>query len=384
MYIKFNESTSKTIGVELEVQTINPRTGELVNGAATILSHLEGEVMFKPELFNSTVEINTPVCTTIRELEIALQQNLTKVEKVAAENDLSILVSGCHPFSDWRQQEIARHERYQNLLRRIQWPVRQFLIFGLHVHVGIDSADKAIYIMNRLTWYLPHLIALSASSPFWNGFDTGLATTRIKIFEELPNAGIPFYFENWASYSDLVHQLIRTNSIDTVRDIWWDIRPHPIFGTLEIRICDSMPTLKENLGLTTLIFLLVARLEQEFLTNRKIPDVPRWILEENKWRAARYGIQGEIILNNRGETSLIKNEIKSLYSELVEFCGKFNSNGIVEYLDVIPEIMEIGPSYLRQREWTIQKPGDYKFIVNNLLEENRKNCFSRGVLKNCV
>ncbi|MFZ0390583.1 MAG: YbdK family carboxylate-amine ligase, partial [Calditrichia bacterium] len=234
MYIKFNSSPQTTLGIELEVQTVSPRTGELVDGAGVVLTHLAGEVLFKPELFSSTLEINTPVCRSLTQLESALRDNLQILQNVAKENDLNILISGCHPFANWQQQKITRHERYLNLLHRIRWPVRQFLIFGLHVHVGIDNPDKAVFVMNRLTEYLPCFIALSASSPFWNGFDTGMATSRIKIFEELPNAGIPYYFEDWKSYSEMVEILIRTNSISTVRDLWWDIRPHPIFGTIEV------------------------------------------------------------------------------------------------------------------------------------------------------
>ncbi len=373
MYIKFNSSKFGTLGLELEVQTISPRTGELVNGAGIILSQLQGNIMFKPELFNSTLEINTPICENLEELESALNHNLEIVEKIAKENNLKILISGCHPFSNWQYQQITRRERYQNLLSRIQWPVRQFLIFGLHVHVGIDDADKAIYIMNRLTWYLPHLIALSASSPFWNGFDTGLATTRIKIFEELPNAGIPYYFDNWDNYSQLVHQLIKTNSIDTVRDIWWDIRPHPIFGTIEVRICDAMPTLKENLGLTAMIYSLIRKFDIEFKQNGKIQHVERWILEENKWRAARYGIMGKIILDNKGNTRSLKDEVQSLYEEMVTFGKQQNITYLHDYLKVIPEIIDSGPSYLRQRAWAREKPGDYKYIVNNLLKEKNGN-----------
>jgi carboxylate-amine ligase len=373
MYVKFNTSESKTIGVELEVQTINPHTRELVNGADLILSHLRGEVMFKPELFCSTLEINSPVCHTIPELDIALQNNIKTIRSIAKKNGLGILFNGCHPFSNWRNQKITDHPRYQNLLRRIQWPVRQFLIFGLHVHIGIDGGDKAIYIMNRLVWYLPHLIALSASSPFWNGFDTGLASTRIKIFEELPNAGIPYHFKDWNSYSDLVHQLIKTNSIDTVRDIWWDIRPHPIFGTLEIRVCDATPTLKETLTITALIYLLVCKLETEYQKDYRVLPVQRWILAENKWRAARYGTQGKLILNEQADTRGIKEEISDLYIELLDFAEKNNLGHAVEYLRNLPELLEKGSSYSRQRYWVIKKPGDYKFIVDNLLIESTEN-----------
>ncbi len=272
MYINFNAVPNYSIGIELEVQTISQRTADLVPGAEIILSQLPGEIYFKPELFNSTIEINTPICQTITELEDVLKKNLRTIQEIAHEHEINILISGCHPFSNWQEQQITEQERYQNLLRRIQWPVRQFLIFGLHVHIGINNADKAIYVMNRLTPYLPHLISLSASSPFWSGFDTGLATTRIKIFEELPNAGIPYYFKNWKMYSQLVEKLIKSNSIDTVRDLWWDIRPHPIFGTIEVRVCDAMPTLKENLALTALIYLLVRKFADEFELNGKMPN----------------------------------------------------------------------------------------------------------------
>jgi len=374
MYINFNASTSHTIGVELEIQTINPRTGELMPGAGIILSELSGEVLFKPELFNSTIEINTPVCDTLSNLEEALIKNLNIVQKIAHKNNLEILIAGCHPFSNWQHQQITQQERYLNLLHRIQWPVRQFLIFGLHVHVGIDNADKAIYVMNRLTKYLPHLIALSASSPFWNGFDTGLATSRIKIFEELPNAGIPYFFKNWEKYSQLVEHLIKTNSIDTVRDIWWDIRPHPIFGTLEVRVCDAMPTLKENMLLTTIIYLLILKFSEDYDNGIEEVCCPeRWILEENKWRAARYGIQGKIIIDEEGNMKGLREDIERLYQDLLNYTEKVDIAYTRKYLSLLPEILKVGPSYLRQRTWARRRPGDYKFIIDNLLNETREN-----------
>lgn len=378
MYINFNTAPDYTLGIELEIQTINPQSGELVSGADLILSQLSGNVMFKPELFNSTIEINTPVCHNLNELEESLQKNLNIIHKIARKNQLDILISGCHPFSSWQHQEITKQERYQNLLHRVQWPVRQFLIFGLHVHIGIDNADKAIYVMNRLTNYLPHLIALSASSPFWNGFDTGLATSRIKVFEELPNAGMPYYFNNWEKYSQLVETLIKTNSIDTVRDIWWDIRPHPIFGTIEVRVCDAMPTLKENLALTALIYLLVMKFGKEFKKNGRMPRLERWILQENKWRAARYGIQGEIILNRRGKTRKIKESLQEIYDDLLVFSNTSKLRYSQEFLSVIPEILTKGPSYLRQRQWARKRPGDFKYIIKNLLKETRENALFEG------
>ncbi len=375
MKIKFNTSPGYSIGIELEVQTISPRTGELLPGAVSILAELPGEVLFKPELFSSTIEINTPVCHSLKELHDNLQKNLTKLQEVARKSELEILISGCHPFANWQQQQISQHERYLNLLRRIQWPVRQFLIFGLHVHVGIDDADKALYVMSHLTHYIPHFIALSASSPFWNGFDTGLATSRIKIFEELPNAGIPYYFQNWEEYHELLRNLIRTNSIDTVRDIWWDIRPHPIFGTLEIRVCDAMPTVKENMALSSLIYLLVRKYSQDYEENKPRNQLPRWILEENKWRAVRYGLQAQIISNEAGETESLRESIEKTYQEMVEFAVQENIADAATYLAVIPEILEVGPSYVRQKNWIQRRPGDYKHIVDNLLIELHENRF---------
>ncbi len=378
MYIKFNAAEKMTIGVELEIQTISPRTGELVPGSGVILSQLAGEVRFKPELFNSTLEINTEICESLPELEYSLKKSLATIHEIAAWNDLEILISGCHPFSNWQQQQITQQERYLNLLHRIQWPVRQFLIFGLHIHVGIDNADKVIYVMNRLTSYIPHLIALSASSPFWNGFDTGLATSRVKIFEELPNAGLPYYFKNWEKYSELVSRLIKTNSIDTVRDIWWDIRPHPIFGTVEVRVCDAMPTLKENMALSAMVFLLAAKFASEFESDGDTPMIDRWILEENKWRAARYGLSGKIIMNDAGETQTLGDAIRRLHTELLDYARTAGFTDIEPYLSTIPEILKRGPSYARQRHWARQKPGDYKFIVNNLLRETRENKLLNG------
>ncbi|MBN2367167.1 MAG: YbdK family carboxylate-amine ligase [Calditrichaeota bacterium] len=375
MFINFNAASEYSLGVELEIQTISRLTGELIPGAGIILAQLPGEVLFKPELFNSTIEINTPVCKTISELEKHLKQNIKIVQEIGHQHDIDILISGCHPYSNWQQQQVTRQERYLNLLHRVQWPVRQFLIFGLHVHVGIDDADKAIFVMNRFTAFLPYLIALSASSPFWNGFDTGLATTRIKIFEELPNAGIPYYFKNWKMYSALVENLIKTNSIDTVRDLWWDIRPHPIFGTLEVRVCDAMPTMKETMALIALIYTLVIKFSKEFEANGKLSRQDRWILAENKWRAARYGIHGEFIIGKKGKTRNIRDAVFELYQEAYNFCSSAEMKDTRIYLSTIPEILDKGPSYARQRQWARKRPGDYKYIINNLLKETRENSF---------
>lgn len=373
MEIKFNASNTMTVGVELEVQTINPRTGELIPGAKAILNSLKGDIQFKPELFTSTLEINTPVCESIPELEEALAGNIQTLIGEARSNDLDILIAGCHPFANWQQQQITSQERYQNLLHRIQWPVRQFLIFGLHVHVGIGNADEAIYVMNRLNQYLPYLIALSASSPFWNGFETGLASTRIKIFEELPNAGLPYYFADWNNYAELISNLIKSKSIDTIRDVWWDVRPHPVFGTIEVRVCDAMPTLKENLALTTLIYLLVHKFGKEFRENDTRTLAPRWMVSENKWRASRYGLEGQLIINDEGETESIKVLTQKLKQEMVAYALDNEMEDVIPYLVTIDEILKKGPSYLRQREWRRKKPGDYKYIVDQLKRELSEN-----------
>ncbi|MCK5346236.1 MAG: YbdK family carboxylate-amine ligase, partial [Candidatus Heimdallarchaeota archaeon] len=221
--VPFNASEPFTVGLELELQLLDKNTRELFSGAPKLLQKLYPDKAFKAELFQSMIEINTEVAPRLHEIEKTLVEKIEFLKLKSERFNIEIMMNGTHPRSDWHIQKVTQSERYLRLAERIQWLVKRFTIFGLHVHVGIADADTAIKIQNHLLYYIPHLIAMSASSPIWNGEVTGLASTRSKIFEALPNAGMPPYLKNWKEFEILANQLLRSNSIDSIRDIWWDI-----------------------------------------------------------------------------------------------------------------------------------------------------------------
>ena len=257
MKINFNSSPTPTVGVELELQILDPETMNLIAGAPRILAHVGDDDHVKPELIESTIEFNTDVCPNVAAVRIELIERVNDLLRTCDRLGYEIASVGTHPFAKWAEQVITPKERYQELVNRCQWPARRLMIFGLHVHVGVSSGEKAIAVFNSLTTYLPHLLALSSSSPFFDGCDTGLASSRVMIFESLPTAGLPYRFINWAEFQRLITTLVNARAIWSIREIWWDIRPHPGFGTVEVRICDGLPTLDETVAMTALIQALV-------------------------------------------------------------------------------------------------------------------------------
>lgn len=371
MTIHFCPSSGQSIGLELEVQLIDRKSKDLVSLAPKLLSQLPEEG-FKWELFQCTIEINSRTCRSLPELEGDVRQKLSLLAEVAREQGAEILLSGTHPFAHWHHQKITETLRYQKLLKRIRWPVRQFLIFGLHIHVGVSDADKVIHLLNASKRYIPHLIALSASSPFWIGFDTGLASSRVKIFEALPNAGLPPPLPNWKAFDHLLSLMLKTRSVESIRDIWWDIRPHARYGTIETRICDLMPTLKENLALASLVFCLI-----EFLNENPSPPLPKntsqqhWILSQNKWRAARYGVDAQLITPNNGEVS-IRKEIERMLNMLQPIAEK---HGLNKHWQTLSNILTKGASYQRQRRWFYANGKNPRALVDFLQQEYAADAF---------
>jgi carboxylate-amine ligase len=246
--IPFNASPTSSLGVEWELQLVDRDTRELTSGATEILDELSGggeHPTAKKELLQSTIEVITGVCRTVPEALADLTRTLDQVVPLAAERGLGLMCSGTHPFTDWQTQQISDDPRYRKLIEDMQWLARRMQIFGVHVHVGVRSADKAIAIVNALSAYIPHFLALSASSPYWVGGDTGLASARSKVFECLPTAGLPHQLDGWAQFEDYMETLIKTQTISSIKEVWWDIRPHPTYGTVELRIADGLPSIAE-------------------------------------------------------------------------------------------------------------------------------------------
>jgi carboxylate-amine ligase len=373
MHIEFNPSPGPSLGVEMELELIDLRTGHLASAASEILAelgegHPDGEhPKAKHELFECCIEIITGVCTTVAEARADLEATLAEVRAAAAKRGLTVICSGSHPFSLPSEQRVSPSERYDQLVEEMQWMAHRLQIFGVHVHVGVRSPEKAITIANALTAYIPHFLALSASSPFWEGHDTGLASARSKVFEGLPTAGLPASVGSWADFEEYMSTLITAGAIATVREVWWDVRPHPDFGTVELRMCDGIPTIGEVAAVAALAQSLVAHLDA-LDDEGHVPARRReWILRENKWRAGRHGIDADFIVDDAGNTQPARAAIAELVSVVEPTAAAL---GCEAELADIARILESGPSYRRQRE--VSEGGTNLWaVVDQLVRELR-------------
>ena len=367
MRISFNGSPGPTLGVELELQILDRETKNLVSGAPDILARFRGDDHIKPELIQSTIEINTDICRTVADVRRDLRQRISDVLRVCDDLGYELACAGTHPFAEWSEQTVTQSERYEMLMQRCQWPARRLMIFGLHVHVGVENGEKAIAVFNALSTYLPHLLALSASSPFFNGLDSGLASCRVKVFESLPTAGLPYRLLNWAEFQRLMITLVNSKTIETIREIWWDVRPHPDFGTVEVRICDGVPTLDEVLALTALIQALVVWLGDQYDEGAYVALPRYWIVRENKWRAARFATEAEVIIGDDGRLLKLSEWIEALVADVEPVARRL---GCAAELAGISGLLANGPSYVRQRR-EYAETGDFMTVMDTLVRDFR-------------
>jgi carboxylate-amine ligase len=371
--IEFHSSERSSLGVEMELALVDKDTRELKGGAIEILAemgagHPEGEhPKAKHELLQSTVEIITGICSTAAEARHDLATTLAELQPQAEERNLDLICAGTHPFSDWAKQEISPKERYHRLVDLYQWPARRLQIFGIHVHVGVRSSAKAISIGNALCAYIPHFLALSASSPYWVGEDTGLASVRSKVFEGLPTAGLPYELAGWPEFEEFMGTLMAAKAISSIQEVWWDIRPHPRFGTVELRICDGMPTLREVSSVAALAQCLVEWLDRLVDRGYTLPTPRTWVTRENKWRAARWGLDAEIIVDDGQRLQPVRSSIRDLIGELTPVADRL---GCAAELTGCLDILEHGASYARQRE-VMRRGGRLVDVVEQLVEELR-------------
>ena len=374
MRIDFASSPTSSVGVEMELELIDRDTRQLRSGASEILAELGqghpdgGHPKAKHELLESCIEIITGVCSTVGEARNDLAGTLAEVTAAASTRGLDVMCSGTHPFSDWSEQDISPIPRYARLIEDHQWLARRLEIFGIHVHVGVRSPDKVMPILNALTSYVPHFLGMSASSPYWLGSDTGLASSRSKIFECLATAGLPYQLEDWAKFEELMETLISAHTIESIRDVWWDIRPHPNFGTVEIRICDGIPTLREVATIAAISQCLVTRFDTLLDRGYKLPMPKSWVVRENKWRAARYGVNTDIIIDDTGALQPLREAVRDLVDELEPVADKL---GCAEELKYANEMVN-RPSYLRQRQ-VVANGGSLVDVVDSLIDELRRD-----------
>jgi carboxylate-amine ligase len=371
--IDFSSSERTSLGVEWELQLVDLDTRELTGASDAILAAISpdgGEhPKAKHELFQSCIEVITGVCGTVAEACADLADTVAEVDKAAAERNVGLMCSGTHPMTDWSTQRLTDHDRYITLVERNQWTARQLQIFGVHVHCGVRAAEKAMPIVNALLSYVPHFLAISASSPYWVGADTGLASYRSKVFEALPTAGLPYQLPDWAAFEKYMDVLIASKAIETIREVWWDIRPHPNFGTVELRICDGIPTLDEIGCVAALAQCLVERFNGDLDDGIALPEPRPWLVRENKWRAARYGLDAEIIVDNNGRLQPVRTAITDAVEQLLPVARRLECE---DELAAIPRLIERGASYQRQRATAAAHAGRLEPVVDLLLSEMRE------------
>ncbi len=375
MHIPFTSSPRSSLGIEWELELVDLETRELRGAASDILRELGGgdggeHPKAKHELLESCIEVITGVCATVDEAVADLRETVDLVAAAAARRGLGVMCSGTHPFTDWATQQVSPHPRYHKLIEDMQWLARRLQIFGVHVHVGVRSPEKAVPIVNALTAYIPHFLALSASSPFWKGHDTGLASARSKIFEALPTAGLPYQLSGWEDFERFMETLICAETISTIREVWWDVRPHPQFGTVELRICDGLPTLHEIGWAAAMSQCLVEMLNSQLDKGYTLPAPKSWTVRENKWRAARYGVDAEIIIDDQGNTMPLRESLTDLVDELMPYAERL---GCTKELGRARAMLDLGPSYVRQRSVAAAHSGDLIAVVDSLLQEMRSD-----------
>lgn len=321
----------------------------------------------KHELFLSTIEAITGICDTVGQAGEDLRETISELRDATNGTGIELMASGTHPFSRWQEQQVSPNERYLDFLGRLGWPVQRLAICGIHVHVGVSSGEAAVAITRALSEQLPLLLALSAASPYWNGDDTALCSTRTKVFEALPTAGLPPMLREWADFEGFMHGLLRAGVIDSIREVWWDIRPHPDFGTVELRMCDAVPTLRETLAIAALAQCFVVRYERMLAAGEALPEPRDWVSAENKWLACRHGVRAELLVGDQGDRRCAADLIGDAVAELAPLAEEL---GCRSELDSALELATAGTSADRQRA-VIESGGDSRDVVDSLVAEFR-------------
>lgn len=373
MHIPFAESERSSLGIEWELALVDADSGDLRQVAQTVLDAVEPpgggqHPHIRQELLLNTVEVVSGVARTVRDAGADLQRNIDVIREITDPLRVELMSAGTHPFARWDLQRVTDKERYATLIDRTQWWGRQMLIYGVHVHVGIEDRAKVLPICSAMLSYYPHLQALSASSPFWGGEDTGYASNRSLMFQQLPTAGLPFHFQTWAEFEHYADDMLKTGVIDVLDEIRWDVRPSTKFGTLEVRICDGIPTMRELLATTALTHCLVEHFSRELDAGRAIPDLQPWFAQENKWRSARYGMDAIIILDEQANEDHVVDHLRATVEMLAPVAEDLDC---VDELGAVLEIVEHGASYERQRRAAERSGGRLDVVVASLVEEMR-------------
>ncbi|WP_395242878.1 glutamate--cysteine ligase [Agromyces sp. MMS24-K17] len=386
MQIGYARSERSTVGIEWELAIVDRATGELASVADRVLADLadetaatgvgaasgpDGEPLphVTQELLTNTVELVSGVHRRVDGAVADLQAQVERVRAVLDRiGDYELLCAGSHPYSQWYDQTLTDKPRYHKLIERTRWWGRNMMIWGIHVHVGVDDRDKALPILDGLLAYIPHLQALSASSPYWAGVETGYASNRALMFQQLPTAGLPYPLADWAAYERYVDDLVRTGVIDDHSEVRWDIRPSPKWGTIEVRVCDGVSTAAEIGAIAALVQCLVDWMAERLDQGDTLPVLQPWYVRENKWRAARYGLDAEIITDVAGTERLVTDDLRDLVTTLVPVAERL---GCEVELQSVRRMLDAGASYQRQLRVAAAADGDLTAVVAHLAREFR-------------
>ena len=375
MTIHFTHNQRSTIGVEMELHLVDADTGELVSASNEILAemgagHPGGEhPKAKHELFQSTVEIITGVCETPAEAGDDLRATLAELRDVADRRGITLVSAGTHPFGLARDQLVSPQQRYRDLVDALQWPARRMLICGMHVHVGVSDGSRAVRIIGEVMRHHPLFLALSSSSPYFESEDSGLASARTKVFEGLPTAGLPPLLADWADFETFMSTLLDSGCISSIREVWWDIRPHPDFGTVEFRMCDATPTVRETVALAALAQTLVEWASRR-LDEGSLPPPPReWTVRENRWLAARYGLDADLIVEHSERGRPERRPVRALVADLLEEIRPVAADlGNLDHFADIELLLRVGSGAQRQRQ-VVEAGGTLGDVVRHLVAE---------------
>lgn len=348
MKLLFKENEQAlTLGAELEFQVLDKETLQLTPRAQEIIESVNDNKIVR-EFFQSTVEVVTGVCPNVGDVSQDFLDSLIKVKAISQGRGLLLASTGTHPQADYRERIVTETMRYKELVDRNQWMVLRRAVYGMHIHIGMKTGDDCIAYNNFFLHFVPHLIALSASSPFWQKYDTGLAACRLTMYEAMPTAGIPYIVGNWSEFQKLIKFLTRSDSIRSMKDLWWDIRPSPSIGTLELRMFDAPATHHEAMGIIAWVHALACWFKDHHEEwNKANPTLKHWIYRENKWRAIRYGLDSNIIVTRTGRTLPLRGDLENWMDKLQPYIQSLRYE---KFIEIIPQIISNGNSSQRQRK----------------------------------
>jgi len=370
--IPFNPSLRHTLGVEWELALVDPKSEDLTSVADKVFAQLDAGPKHRvhKELLLNTVELVTGICDTVSDAMTDLAESMTTVRATTDALGVELFSAGMHPFASWEDQEVTSAARYSTLIDRTQWWGRQMMIYGIHVHVGMPERDRVLPVLNSLLRHFPHLQALSASSPYYMGENTGYASNRSLLFQQLPTAGLPFQFSQWSQYESYVEDMTTTGVIDVINEIRWDIRPSPTLGTIEVRVADAMASFEEVESVVALIHCLIVDLDQRAAAGEVLPTLPPWHIQENKWRSARYGMDSIIILDDANREGLVVDDLHETCARLAQVAERI---GCTSELAGVADIIERGAGYERQRKTAHAAGGDLRKVVASVVQELRES-----------